>query len=355
MSIVSHLMNQFAERTGLTGGGPQRRYLWTDAFAVCNFVALGRFDMAAETVNRVHATLGCYRDDDRRTGRLDGGLRIGKPLPERGPGEPLDERLEWDRDGQYFHYLTKWVHALDVMTRVTGAAVFATAALDLIRAAHRGFVHVTPHGKRMYWKMSTDLTRPLVTSMGHHDPLDGLITSIQVGAPQNIVDDFRSMVDPSGLATSDPLGLGGLLCDAHRVDELVREGVWPRDLPLYEVLVAAAQTGLRHFAASRDLDGSAHRRLAFRELGLSIGLAAAALLPGDPFAKFIPLRNTIEAFWIDPAHRHVRTWTEHADINDVMLATSLLPQGFLLMAPRESAGRAAAGRSAPPHRPTSRS
>jgi len=31
-----------------------------------------------------------------------GGLRIGKDLPERGPRAPFDERLEWDRDGQYF-------------------------------------------------------------------------------------------------------------------------------------------------------------------------------------------------------------------------------------------------------------
>ena len=28
----------------------------------------------------------------------------------------------------------------------------------------------------MYWKMSIDLTRPLVPSMGQHDPLDGLVT-----------------------------------------------------------------------------------------------------------------------------------------------------------------------------------
>jgi hypothetical protein len=41
-----------------------------------------------------------------------GGLRIGKPLKERGANEPIDESLEWDRDGQYFHYLTKWMHAL---------------------------------------------------------------------------------------------------------------------------------------------------------------------------------------------------------------------------------------------------
>jgi hypothetical protein len=36
-----------------------------------------------------------------------GGLRIGKKLPERRPGEAFQERLEWERDGQYFHYLTK--------------------------------------------------------------------------------------------------------------------------------------------------------------------------------------------------------------------------------------------------------
>jgi hypothetical protein len=34
-------------------------------------------------------------------------LRIGKQLAERRPGERFDERLEWERDGQYFHYLTR--------------------------------------------------------------------------------------------------------------------------------------------------------------------------------------------------------------------------------------------------------
>ena len=31
-------MTRFAERTGLTGARLPRRYLWTDAFAVCNFL-----------------------------------------------------------------------------------------------------------------------------------------------------------------------------------------------------------------------------------------------------------------------------------------------------------------------------
>ena len=32
------LMMGFAERTGLTAARPHQRYLWTDAFAVCNFL-----------------------------------------------------------------------------------------------------------------------------------------------------------------------------------------------------------------------------------------------------------------------------------------------------------------------------
>ena len=43
------------------------------------------------------------------------------------------------------------------------------------------------------------------------------------------------------------------------------------------------------------------------------------------------LRDEIEAFWLEPAHRQVATWTEHRDINEVMLATSLAPEGFLVM------------------------
>jgi hypothetical protein len=30
-----------------------------------------------------------------------------------------------------------------------------------------------------------------------------------------------------------------------------------------------------------------------------------------------------------PAHRETSLWAEHRDINDVMLATSLMPEGFL--------------------------
>ncbi|MFX0207582.1 MAG: hypothetical protein ACFFDT_16465, partial [Candidatus Hodarchaeota archaeon] len=122
----TELMLKFSEDTGLTSSRPPRRYLWTDSFAVCNFLGLFQLtgerkfqDLALQLVDQVHRTLGQHRDDDDRSGWLGSkehptgnGLRIGKPLPERKPHEPYDPNLEWERDGQYFHYLTKWMHAL---------------------------------------------------------------------------------------------------------------------------------------------------------------------------------------------------------------------------------------------------
>jgi len=126
-------MAAFARRTGLSPAleNPQR-YLWTDAFAVCNFLELfertgdqGYRVYATELIDQVHSVLGRFRRDEGRAGWISGlndetgrnhptagGLRIGKPLKERGVDEVIDEQLEWDRDGQYFHYLTKWMHAL---------------------------------------------------------------------------------------------------------------------------------------------------------------------------------------------------------------------------------------------------
>ena len=118
------LMTGFAERTGLSSERPQHRYLWTDAFAVCNFLCLSRTtgekrytNLAMRLVGRVHHTLGRHRGDDSRKGWISGlseregedhptrgGLRIGKGLPERRPDQPFDERLETgvkdsDREG----------------------------------------------------------------------------------------------------------------------------------------------------------------------------------------------------------------------------------------------------------------
>jgi hypothetical protein len=362
------LMTRFAERTGFTSERLQQRYLWTDAFAVCAFLGLGHAmgasdntELALRLVRRVHAVLGHHRPDDRRTGWISGlseeegeahptrgGLRIGKPLPERTPGEPIDERLEWDRDGQYFHYLTKWMHALDQVTRWTGQTMFSAWARELADAAHRAFTYAPSGGSRkaMHWKLSIDLSRPLVASMGQHDPLDGLVTCMQLeatapGSEPSLARaraDFAAIVDPRRLATADPLGLGGLLVDAYRVLQLENQGAG--DQGLVEALLAATAVGIRHYVEQSELRLPAARRLAFREIGLAIGLgvlerdawqaARASVRAGVArLSSYVPLRAEIEAFWLRPEHRRVDRWLEHENINDVMLATSLQPEGFV--------------------------
>jgi hypothetical protein len=53
----------------------------------------------------------------------------------------------------------------------------------------------------------------------------------------------------------------------------------------------------------------------------------------DQLEQYVPMRSDIERFWLEPDHRRVETWLDHENINDVMLATSLEPEGFLLLGP----------------------
>ena len=378
--LARDLMLSFADRTGLSSERPPQRYLWTDAFAVCNFLELGRTtgdgryrELALRLIRQVHEVLGRHHPDTGRTGWLSGlaegagvahptrgGLRIGKKLAERGPDEPFDERLEWDRDGQYFHYLTKWMHALDQTARAMRQPLFNLWARELAEVAHRAFAYGAAGSRRMVWKMSVDLSRPLVPSMGQHDALDGLVTCAQLQATAaelgsasgpnmtDLVADFATMTTSHDLSTADPLGLGGLLTDASRVTQLMARGAFA-DGELLDVLLGSALRGLPPYARQGDLEQPASRRLAFRELGLAIGLRALsltrdllgagqsrpirprtkALLAG--LAPHLPLGEGIESFWLDPAQRQARTWLEHLDINEVMLATALIPDGFLTL------------------------
>jgi hypothetical protein len=202
----------------------------------------------------------------------------------------------------------------------------------------------------MYWKMSVDLSRPLVPSMGQHDPLDGYITCLQLQATAarlGVLNEgpslaheaggFAAMI-PTDLATSDPLGLGGLLADAWRVVQLASDGAIAGG-ELRDRLLDAALVGLAGHEPVAELSRPASYRLGFRELGLAIGLAAVPLMRAasgpslhlERIAQFVPLRGEIEAFWLHPDHRSTATWLEHQNINEVMLATSLMPEGYLTL------------------------
>jgi hypothetical protein len=381
LSVVKDIMIEFAESTGLSNPeNPPRRYLWTDAFGICNFLELYRQTAdehwrrsALNLINQVHTVLGHHRQDDPRTGWISnlsesegarhptiGGLRIGKSMNERKPADPYNEREEWDRDGQYYHYLTKWMHALNRMSRSTGESTFNLWAIELARTAHAAFVYTLPSGhKRMYWKMSIDLSFPLVASMGQHDPLDGLITYRQLQAtaqelspsPEARLDseiaDMESLCQGHHWTTADPLGIGGILSDAYRVLQLDLETEFTRTT-LFNELLESSLVGLDAFTQGHSLGLSADYRLAFRELGMSIGLHAVERIKGlielrpDVFPQnhpahgqinrlhqYVPLGQTIETFWRDPRCRESQTWTGHLDINRVMLATSLAPDGYL--------------------------
>ncbi|HEY6007331.1 MAG TPA: hypothetical protein VIU40_03345 [Geobacteraceae bacterium] len=376
------IMLEYAALTGLSPPGkPARRYLWTDAFALCNLLELFRQTqdavwrgLALQLVDQVHHVLGRHRSDDPRSGWISGlndaegevhptrgGLRIGKRLNERGPGVPSDERLEWERDGQYYHYLTKWMHALNRVSRVTGDPACAGWALELAQSAHAAFVPPSSQGgvPRMYWKMSIDLTRPLVSSMGQHDPLDGYVTYSELQASATAfglspgaglaaeIAEMAALCRGGEWATEDPLGIGGLLCDAWRCAQLTEMGAF-RDTSLLESVVDGALAGLTAFAGGRPMTVSAAYRLAFRELGLSIGLKGVVALRGwaektpervapasplwrkiEALTGYLPFAGEIEDFWLEGRNRESGTWREHREINMVMLATSLVPDGFL--------------------------
>jgi hypothetical protein len=368
---ASRLMLAFAERTGLGEGSVNQRYLWTDAFAVCNFVGLARatgqeryLSLAYRLIHRVHHTLGRHRADDARAGWLSGlrelegerhptrgGLRIGKTRPERRPAESFDERLEWERDGQYFHYLTKWLHALDQVARHARVPRFNEWARELAEVACRKFAARGTNGETrgLFWKMSVDLSRPAVPAMGQHDPLDGFVTCVELrataenagtlaGAPALDAETqtLARMLEKGRWATPDPLGIGGLLFDAYRLEQLAPSGA-SEHAALMQRVLAAATDGLALREAHAHLRLPAAQRLPFRELGLAIGLAATRLMSSkdvplvDAARKYLALREEIEAFWLEPKAREGHTWTDHRDINEVMLATALLPEGFLVL------------------------
>jgi len=381
--MTQKLMIEFARRTGLSPTAEiPKRYLWTDSFAVCNYLGLygdtgdRRYrDLALDLVDQVHHTLGRHREDDTRSGWISGlgeqkgerhptigGLRIGKTMNERGPGDPYAEVLEWDRDGQYFHYLIKWMHALNRVSQVTGDPVYNRWAAELAKTAHSTFTYEPSFGarKRMYWKMSIDLSRPLVPSMGQQDPLDGYITCnrLQRCPPEGDAEtakpdlhgeimELAEICRDQSWATDDSLGIGGLLFDAWTVAQMTVDCGFSQP-ELLENLLNASLAGVQSFTQTDALRLPATYRLPFREFGLSIGLRVMQRLQGSMqehpdrlenhqrlhetvgiLMGYVPLVKDIEAFWLDPINQKAETWTEHLDINIVMLATSLSPDGFL--------------------------
>lgn len=208
-------------------GGHHGRYLWTDAFGVLNFLTLYKetdetkyLTLAKRLVQSVHDVLGWTRDGKSRLpgatdqNPLGGGLRIGK-IEEGGP----------DGDGQYHHYLTLWMFALNRLSIASGDQLYNDQAISLARAIHpHFFIDRTTPTPRMVWKISMDMKSVLVNSQGHLDATTGFVVFrlLQATAKESyILDgeiaDYRKMMklQDSHNASNDTLDLGMALWIAH--------------------------------------------------------------------------------------------------------------------------------------------
>jgi len=376
---AERILRDFAARTGIRSAGDSaRRYLWTDAAAVMAWLDLHEatgdakhIRCAQDLAGLVHEVLGKHRVDGGRGGWISGlpdaegarrptagGLRIGKALPERAADAPVDERLEWERDGQYFHYLTQWMRALARLAVVSRDPRWSDHAVELARAAANAFIHrSTRDGPwRVHWKMSIDLARPLVASVGQHDPLDGLLAfarvrlvhhalRMQPAALDEPIERLRTVCGRTeSFGTVDPLGLGCLLLMAEEWLDLAARSGLDADGMLHRVL-ADAHRGLDVLCSTRWLDEPPERRLAFRELGLSRGIRAlpamAVMIRSHPgrfgsgaaqaalaariseMRRFEPIARHVEDLWLSDDAQASPGWADHIDINAVSLAASL--------------------------------
>ncbi len=370
--IMDHVYGEFTTastwkpklyREYTTGGGGGGRYLWTDAFGVINYITLfcetndaQYLDQADALIHQVHEILGRERITDtvsnnspppRRLGAATdeqptlGGLRIGKNADEDSD----------DGDGQYFHYLTKWMYCLNRMSIARNNEQYNQWAIDLAKSIHPAFVYHPSGGSlgsrstRMFWKMSIDLKTPLVRSEGNLDPFDGYVTYriLQDTANEKVsssssgvssvsssgggdtalsgggggvlereIHDMRQMVDTKypHYASNDPLDLGEALWISH----WYHDEIWSHHISK-ESLSSINELWTHGYFRSRS-----YYRLAFREFGTTIGVQVNPIVQRKSGNEWITSRvPMLHSFW----ERDL--FSRDSNITPVMYCSSLIP------------------------------
>ncbi|KAL4995066.1 hypothetical protein BDV10DRAFT_188437 [Aspergillus recurvatus] len=336
-------------------GGHKGRYLWTDAFGVLALLTLHTetnrnsnsntndssnhyLALAARLIDTVHHTLGRNRSGSSplpgatESNLLGGGLRIGK----------IDESGS-DGDGQYHHYLTLWMFALNRMSMATNDPKYNQQAIALAKAIHGPFfVNRGGDKPRMVWKMSMDLSRPLVASEGNLDPIDGFVVFrlLQAAARhfeggekgdggtvlKDEIEDYARVMKRKGehFVSADPLDLGMTMWTVH----WVLEEDWAQRLAercfeqIYELL-----------EIRRYLDRSMKYRLAFREFGTALGLRCMAEQEAEK-ERAVDLRaysDQILDVWrpvMEASLSEDATPDDLKPITRVMYAAALIPGAF---------------------------
>ncbi|KAG9252554.1 uncharacterized protein F5Z01DRAFT_710588 [Emericellopsis atlantica] len=297
-TLMDHEVTTWTPPPG--SGGHLGRYLWTDAFGVLNFITLAEeldsskyLAFAMALVTSVHDTLGRTRDQSRRLDHatdkepLKGGLRIGK-AHETGD----------DGDGQYHHYLTMWMFALNRLSVATGDPRYNDLALQLAQAIHpRFFVHGV-EATRMVYKISVDMETVLNPREGSLDAILGLgvfrllqATAVTQGRQSGLlkqeIAEYEEILRRDGRVrpSSDLLDLG--------------MGLWATSLfPGEEWAQAYREASLA--LAEKHLDPQSpllqrdpSHRLAFREFGACLGI----LCDDVENAKLTDDVRSVLSFW----------------------------------------------------------
>ncbi|PGH17365.1 hypothetical protein AJ79_01249 [Helicocarpus griseus UAMH5409] len=324
-------------------GGHRGRYLWTDAFGVLNFLTLHKelsltadnkaaannyLIFAQRLIATVHDVLGRTRDGlSRLPGATDeeplgGGLRIGKE-EESGP----------DGDGQYFHYGTMWMFALNRMSMATDDPSYNRQAVSLAKAIHpHFFLNRTSDRPHMVWKVAMDLSRPLVASEGNLDPIDGYVVFrlLQASASkygdgivlEEEIGDYKRVMARKGeyFVTRDPLDLGMTLWTSHW---FAGREKWASDLSSRCVAQLRGLFDDDHFLGT-DLQF----RLAFREFGTCLGIGC--LTDGKASDRTAQLKARSEEI-IGQWQKYISSSLTPEDlrpITRVMYSTALIPGAF---------------------------
>ncbi|RDL37529.1 putative l-ascorbic acid binding protein [Venustampulla echinocandica] len=303
-------------------GGHKGRYLWTDAFGVVNFLTLHHetsctryLHLAKSLAENVHNILGWERDGKSRLpGATDkeplkGGLRIGKV-----------DATGTDGDGQYHHYLTLWMFALNRLSIATKDKEYNTKAITLAKAIHPHFVIKSGNTPRMVWKISSDMKKVLVPSEGHLDAATGYVVCRLLqdrdgsDTLKDEIADYKEVMEEEGklTASKDPLDLGMALWMCH----FFREEEWAADLGKKcisnSTMLLKERGGL--------FDRPPYSRLAFREFGTTLGVKCFSR------DEYLDKRaDDVVKFWGDEMTG--ATPEDLKPITLVMYAAALIPGG----------------------------
>jgi len=220
---------------------------------------------------------------------------------------------EPDRDGQYFHYLTKWIFALHQLSihhpDLSRRQFHHQEAIKIIKEIHPHFL-IRDVG--ILWKMKEDLSGPFPGyGLGGLDHYDAYVVYRLVDGGSGIlareISDVFSLVQNSfrNFSCSQDLGLGeALWMTSWFPEEEWAQVVRERSIKTLEKMWREVDQTKGYFI--RDLKYERTSKLAFGSYGVCIGLQSIFLWP-DRVAKCL---NYFEEYRSgDKYDREAITWT----------------------------------------------